>query len=334
MKRYLLPQDGQFYKANLHAHSTLSDGKLCPEEIKVCYKMMGYSVYAYTEHTNYYDLRHLDDENFITLPSYEIAFRNYTRPAFNLYEGEPLMIDHMECVHMNLFAIDPDDPKTKAIKLYDIGGQEADGIDKEHGFTADDINEAIRRAKEAGFFVSYNHPHWSLNTAELLSKLEGIDALEIINGGSLRSSGMDFVPHVYREFAWQGKRMICVGGDDTHWVRHFARGWTMIKAPELSHKAIMKAMMDGDCYASAGPEIKELYVEDNELHIKTSAAQAIHFATAGRSKQSKLMDEKTGEPVTEAVFKLKPEYVFFHIIVKDMRGNPATTRIYYMDELQ
>ena len=34
MKKYLLPQNGSFYKANLHCHSTVSDGRWSPEEIK------------------------------------------------------------------------------------------------------------------------------------------------------------------------------------------------------------------------------------------------------------------------------------------------------------
>ena len=33
MKKYLLPENGQFYKANLHCHSTVSDGHLTPEEM-------------------------------------------------------------------------------------------------------------------------------------------------------------------------------------------------------------------------------------------------------------------------------------------------------------
>ena len=34
MKRWLLPEEGSFYKANLHCHSTYSDGQLTPEELK------------------------------------------------------------------------------------------------------------------------------------------------------------------------------------------------------------------------------------------------------------------------------------------------------------
>ena len=33
MKKYLLPENGNFYKANLHCHSTFSDGKWTPEEL-------------------------------------------------------------------------------------------------------------------------------------------------------------------------------------------------------------------------------------------------------------------------------------------------------------
>lgn len=50
MKKYLLPEGGSFYKANLHCHSTLSDGALSPAELKEAYKAKGYSVIAYTDH--------------------------------------------------------------------------------------------------------------------------------------------------------------------------------------------------------------------------------------------------------------------------------------------
>ena len=34
MRKYLLPEEGHFYKANLHCHSNISDGSLTPEQIK------------------------------------------------------------------------------------------------------------------------------------------------------------------------------------------------------------------------------------------------------------------------------------------------------------
>ena len=320
---YLLPRDGQFYKANLHSHSTLSDGAYTVEQLKDVYKANGYSVFAFTEHGKYHDLRHLDDADFITLPSYEANLtRDYTTTPFPaLQKSEKVMPAQAEVVHLNMFAIDPD--KTTC---------EPDISDIYDTHSVENVNELIRRGREAGFLVSFNHPHWSLNTASFYNKLEGLDALEIINGAAYRSSALDHVPHVYREMAWNGKRLICIAGDDNHRFRHFFWAWTMIKAPELSHKAVMNALLAGNCYASAGPEIKELYVEDGVLHVTTSEAQGIYYSVAGRGKQAVLYTDNNGQPVTHAEFKISKNDVFFHVTVKDMMGRPANTRIFYLDE--
>ena len=50
MNKYLLGGKGQFYKANLHCHTDLSDGFLTPEEVKALYKAHGYSIVAFTDH--------------------------------------------------------------------------------------------------------------------------------------------------------------------------------------------------------------------------------------------------------------------------------------------
>ena len=50
--RVLLPENG-FYKANLHSHTTVSDGALTPEEAKKAYQAEGYSIVAFTDHHKY-----------------------------------------------------------------------------------------------------------------------------------------------------------------------------------------------------------------------------------------------------------------------------------------
>ena len=42
MKKHFLPESGTFYKANLHAHTSVSDGKLTPAELKEAYKIASY----------------------------------------------------------------------------------------------------------------------------------------------------------------------------------------------------------------------------------------------------------------------------------------------------
>ena len=71
MKRYLLPHDKHFYKANLHCHSTVSDGKFTPEELKQVYMAQGYSIIAYTDHEILISHNDLSDDNFLALNGYE-----------------------------------------------------------------------------------------------------------------------------------------------------------------------------------------------------------------------------------------------------------------------
>jgi len=72
MRKYLLPENGNFYKANLHCHSTVSDGVLTPEELKKAYMDKGYSIIAYTDHDIMIDHSDLTDESFLALRSYEM----------------------------------------------------------------------------------------------------------------------------------------------------------------------------------------------------------------------------------------------------------------------
>ena len=50
--KHLLPKVARFFRANLHTHSTCSDGVLTPREIKEAYKARGYQIVAFTDHEN------------------------------------------------------------------------------------------------------------------------------------------------------------------------------------------------------------------------------------------------------------------------------------------
>ena len=61
---YLISPDKKQYKANLHCHSTISDGNLTPEQLKEAYKGQGYSVLCITDHEIPADHSHLTDKDF------------------------------------------------------------------------------------------------------------------------------------------------------------------------------------------------------------------------------------------------------------------------------
>jgi excinuclease UvrABC helicase subunit UvrB len=73
MKHYLIPESGQFYKANMHTHTTVSDGNLTPEAVKEHYMAKGYAVIAYTDHDVMVDHSDLNEEGkFLAITSHEV----------------------------------------------------------------------------------------------------------------------------------------------------------------------------------------------------------------------------------------------------------------------
>ena len=61
-----------WYKGNLHSHTTNSDGKLSPGEAVRLFKRQGYSFLCFSEHDLYTDwTQELNRENFIILPGIE-----------------------------------------------------------------------------------------------------------------------------------------------------------------------------------------------------------------------------------------------------------------------
>ena len=60
------------YKANLHSHSTLSDGKLSPEALIRAYRERGYSVLAITDHEAPYDHSAASDKDFLMITGWQM----------------------------------------------------------------------------------------------------------------------------------------------------------------------------------------------------------------------------------------------------------------------
>ena len=118
----------------------------------------------------------------------------------------------------------------------------------------------------------------------------------------------------------------------------------MVKADKLEYKTVMNALERGEFYASTGPEIKELYVEDGKLYISTSEAASVQLMTNYRYNRAK--NGNAESPVTEACFDISAFFEknaahayprstpWLRLEVRDLAGNMAWTRAYFIDELQ
>jgi len=340
MKKYLLPQEGQFYKANLHCHSIISDGLLTPKEIKDVYKKMGYSIVAFTDHDVMIPHTDLNDDEFLTLNGYEIEVNE---------EGEPTNI---KCFHACLIALKPDNLKQvcwhrekymigNAINYRDQVQFDVNEPDYERYYTVECINDIIRRARENGFFVTYNHPTWSMEKYEQYIQYENLNAMEIANTICELDGYEGYSGSTYDDMLRSGKRMYCLATDDNHNKvgsenRHSRRwdsggNWVMIKADKLEYRTITKAMEEGNFYSSCGPEIHELWIDDGRVHIKTSAVERIILITGNRSALLKIAEDDHG--ICEAAFDLHPDCKYFRLKVTDYRGKFANTNAYFLDKI-
>ena len=331
MKKILLDSNKNFYKGNMHCHSNLSDGKLSPEELKEQYKSHGYSFLAITDHEHFNNNSYLDDEDFITITSAEYAVKEFP-------EQSTLKNFKMKVAHLNLYAKKQDNTNHicySPIFDHDSTGERRERILKEydHGYervyTPEGINEIIKIANENGFFVAYNHPRWSLENYSHYSKYEGLWGVEILNYACHSSGIYEYDINVHDDFLRDGKRIFASAGDDNHSLGNQFGAWVVVNAESLTYDNIINALLNGDFYASSGPEIKELYVEDNKIYVKSSNAKMISFSTEGRRHGSKKAEP--GSYVNEAEFEIREEDGYVRICVLDEYGNRADSQAYFVE---
>ena len=328
MRKYLIPKEGQFFKANLHCHTTFSDGNMTPQDVKDEYTAHGYSVVAFTDHDLMILHPELNDDNFLALNGFEIE----------AYVGEKY--DPMQkCAHLCFVSLDPENKiqpfsypndfeKTHGALL--CYGKDQPRVSRE--YTPEAINNMIRLGKAAGFFVTYNHPAWSKETAREICRYEGMDAMEIFNYGCWEAGYPEYNARDFDALLLDGRKIYAIAADDNHRRgRDTCGGWTMIKAEKLDYRTITKALEDGNFYASFGPEIKELWFEDGKLHVTCS--DAVRITCNHRYRRGLAVYAPKGETINEAVFEIPEEYGFVRVTVVDAQGRCADTNAYDLKEL-
>lgn len=315
--RVLLPKTG-YYKANLHCHTTVSDGELTPEQIRAEYRKQGYSIVAFTDHRVYVPHDELNDEGFLALTALEVDLTQK-------WGDWP----HQKTCHMNLLDTDPstfqEEKRGDLLPRFDYGDVRA-------------WNDYIAKMNRLGFLVSYNHPYWSMQTYDDYKDFKGLFAMEIYNHGCEHDGLYGFNPQAYDEMLRIGQRLFAVATDDNHDCFPIGSpendsfgGFVRIAAEKLSYQSVIEALKAGKFYWSMGPELRGVSIKNNTLSIDTSPVGKIYVIQEGRNCY-KLLAEP-GETLTHAEFPLSGEEGWFRVEVRDDHGLYAGTNAYFIDQL-
>ena len=327
----LFPAGSRFYKCNMHCHTVISDGALTAEEVKEAYVAAGYAAVAFTDHEVMIPHDELTDGHFIALRGFETAVKE--RPSENTG-------NHQHVYHLNLFAMQKDNRIQPFVDPACMTpGNCRKYLDKieyleqlSYDNTVEGVNDLIRRANEAGFLVSLNHPYWSLIPEEIYAQLNGLHAVEVSNF-ACRYHG-DRTAATMFPFLRQGKRIFPVGGDDNHNKKGLADSfgsYTMIAATEFSYEGLMQAFASGNHYVSEDPVLLDAVYENGTLTVKCEPTAHIVLASEGR-----YVKRVSGDGVTEASFPVDPERCgsYFRFELIDGQGNKAYSRAYFFDEFE
>ena len=281
----LFKDNQSFYRANLHAHTTMSDGRLSPEECLQLYRGLGYDIVALTDHKKVTKPEAVP-EGMLHLPGIEL---DYNLPT--------------QVVHLLGIGVSPD----VVYPLCPTGNPQ----------------EAVDALRKYGAKVILAHPAWSLNQPEFMCGLHGITASEVWNSVST-------VPYNAKRADSSSLLDVCaangclfpmVASDDTHFYgKEVAAGWTMIQADELTVPSVLEALEQGRFYATQGPAFHQAETENGELRISCSPVDTIIFYSnnawvTGRTR--------TGEGMTESVYKIQPTDTFVRCEIIDAQGKSA-----------
>ncbi|MBR6748404.1 MAG: CehA/McbA family metallohydrolase [Clostridia bacterium] len=290
----LFCENKPLYKGNLHTHTKLSDGRKPPEEVIELYKSNGYSFLAITDHRKKYPKVESDD--FVIIPAGEY----HHQPGHTAY--------HIVALGLKDDVITDDTTEPQ---------------------------EIINRVRAAGGMPVIAHPAWSLMTPDEAMDLEGWEAVEIFNGISEgyanRGYSIEFVDAV----ATRGCLPLLLSSDDVHFFEHdLFQGWIVAQPDEFTSDSILEAIRAGRFYASTGPEIHQLTVEDGVISVETSEAERICFMSNVWYTATRTVRGENGAPVTSASYTPGPKDKWVRVEVVDKNGKRAFSNFIKLEKTE
>ena len=297
-----------WYKGNIHTHTTKSDGDADPEVV----------VRWFMEHD--YDFLVLSDHNHRTILDHEV-------------EGGPLMVPGEEVsaridkgsipIHINGIGI------TRVAEPY-------------HG---DEIVDTIQRNVNAILgadgIASINHPNyqWAFDHTHV-REVDGASLIEVFNGSPVTNNeggpGKFTAEEIWDGVLTAGKPIFGVASDDSHHYFDFAhdmlnpgRGWVVVEADELTVDAIVNVLASGSFYSSTGVTLEELESTDERLSLTIEQYATCLYRTVFSGPDGRHLVEREG---LEPTYEIQGDEGYVRATVYSSLGVKAWTQPVFVSE--
>jgi len=303
IKRAAFTHEGKWFKGNIHAHTTVSDGTVAPEKQAEDYRAMGYHFLSLTDHNVMLTHAELSKEDFLMLPGWE----------------RDIPYGTTKCIH--LVGLFPPDTPDNASEKRERGNPDTMSM-----------QNLINEMKNDNPFVVIAHPVWSRMEPEEVRALHGFDAIEVFN------TGTECLCHAGRaDIYWdmllrEGKCVYAIACDDTHGKTAKSDrfgGFIMVSCKSLTKEALLAALKNGNFYASCGPELHDVYVEDGIVHVRCSPCSEIHVITYPPRGKAHYAE---GELLTELTYPLKGGERYVRVECVDANGRTAWSNAIFLHE--
>jgi len=280
---------GQWYKGNLHTHTTQSDGKLDPLTTVQRYRAADYDFLALTDHDRITPTADLSGEGILLLLGVETSAKRH---------------EIADEAHVVAFGL-----------------QKPGGLPRSAG-----VQAVIDWAREHGGEAIIGHPYYSGMDARELAEWDNYLGVEIFNTGC-HFLGRGYSTVHWDGLLSRGRSVWGFATDDAHHTieedqpMDTAQAWIMVKAPELTREALLASMRRGLFYSSWGPDIYEVSMSDGVIRARTSPAKVISFVTdSWWGHSSFAMD---GGTRTEAIYRPEGTERFVRVECHDADGRSA-----------
>jgi len=239
-----------FQRGNLHTHSVRSDGTATLDAMVGWYRGHGYQFLAMTDHDLWLDPREVADltgPGFVVIPGEEVT---------DTREGRPLHVNAL-CAHRQV-----------------DGGRDFDRADV-------GLGAMLAEIRAAGGTPLVNHPnfHGSLTADDIARGASGRYLLEIWSGHPEVAPDGDWArpsaEAIWDDVLARGGDAIPAAVDDAHGLPDDSgvrrslpgRAWVETFGDETTAEAICAALAGGRLYASNGPGLAGITVQDDVFTV-------------------------------------------------------------------